>query len=103
MHKKELGPIKAHAIEAPNAQKEYLGRLEKKGTKKLVIKTNEKKSDEGSGHKTEKLAKIQKITEKIEESESVVIQDKVVQEREETPKEEKVEAPLPPQENKPKE
>lgn len=98
-----MGPIKTHAIEIPNSQKEYLGRLEKKGTKKLVIKANEKKSDEGSAHKTEKLANIQKITEKIEESESVVIQDRVVQERKETPKEEKVEAPTPPiQENKQK-
>jgi hypothetical protein len=53
MLKKDLlNPVKPLPIDSH--YKEPIGKLDKKPTKKLIIKSNEKKSEEGSGKKMER-------------------------------------------------
>lgn len=89
--KNELHPIKPFPMEvapvAPVAPvgKEPLARLEKKPSKKLVIKANDRLPD--SAHSSNQKEK--KITDHIPDSESVVIKhDQVVVNRREEPKKE---------------
>lgn len=51
MKKEQLGPIKPLGNSDAPGHREPIGKLEKKPSKKLVIKVNEKKSEEGSGKK----------------------------------------------------
>lgn len=86
--KKELAPVKQMPMESFAHYKEPIGKLDKKPSKKLVIKANEKKSESGSGQKMEQSPPTQKdkITEKIDESESIVMTEKEMHKIKERPK-----------------
>ena len=82
MHKKELlRPIKPLPLEVPGNSQNY--ELPKKGSKKLVIKVNDKKNEENSDKKKEQERriineeehKVINVVEKVPESESVVVNE----------------------------
>jgi hypothetical protein len=63
LKKDGMGSLKPLVMEPPGySNKESIGKLEKKGTKKLIIKTNDKKSEENSGQKIEQPGNSAKIT-----------------------------------------
>jgi predicted house-cleaning NTP pyrophosphatase (Maf/HAM1 superfamily) len=65
MKKDAQGSLKPIGVESPGQHREVPAKLEKRPSKKLVIKANDKKNEDVPA----------KFTEKIEESESMVIHE----------------------------